>query len=374
VVRIGLGAAADGDPLRRWEKTFAQALLLGLQRTMYVGPKEVDSFVREWTEKGGGGVERELVLYDAMPGGTGYLRRLVDELPRIAGDVGRHLEACPCGSACYRCLKQFWNQRVHDQLDKRLVLSVLRTLAADTTTHPTPAPLEDVRFESFLEARFYKLLRVAGLPLPKAQPIVRSADGRYIVRADFRYDDPPLVILVDGRAFHVGNAEQVVHDLQQRNEIELAGQRLLEFSYEAVVHSPEEVIEAVRRGLGKSDAVAGAVTLGPAGSWRLTGAAETFATALKRADGRVSLGVMMSVGEGREVGALAVDTETRRVVLWVEPESWVKAPERWARDLDAHAMLRLGGWRVFRVAASWVGTPEGATMISALARLARASR
>ena len=218
VIRIGLGAAAASD--EHWVKTFAQALLLGLQRTMYVGPKEVDSFVREWTSTGGGGVERELVLDDAMPGGTGYLRRLFDDLPRVAGEVLAHLEACPCGSACYRCLKQFWNQRVHDQLDKRLVLSALRSLAADTATHPTPAPLEEVRFESFLEARFYKLLRDAGLPLPKEQRIARSKDGRYIVRADFAYDDPPLTILVDGRAFHVGTTDQVLQDLKKRNELE----------------------------------------------------------------------------------------------------------------------------------------------------------
>lgn len=182
VIQISLSGAVAADPA--WVATFDQAIRLGLQLELFVSPKEVGSFVREWEQSGVR--HKELVLYDTMPGGTGYLRRLMEDLPHISSRVVEHLTGCTCERACYKCLKEFWNQRLHHLLDKRLALTAMRTLAASRRPPRLDGP-EEVRFESFLEARFYRLLQEAGMPLPKTQEIIRTRDSQYILRADFRW-------------------------------------------------------------------------------------------------------------------------------------------------------------------------------------------
>jgi ATP-dependent helicase YprA (DUF1998 family) len=75
---------------------------------------------------------KTIVFYDTMPGGTGYLRKFFENLPNIAQRALQHLEKDTCATACYSCLKEFWNQRVHGLLDKRLVYAELEELASAT--------------------------------------------------------------------------------------------------------------------------------------------------------------------------------------------------------------------------------------------------
>ena len=111
-----------------WVETFQQALKLGLQLELYIGPREIESFVETFQEDG-----REcktVVLYDTMPGGTGYLRKFFEYLPQIAARALYHLKNDNCATACYSCLKEFWNQRVHGLLNKQLVYGELEELAS----------------------------------------------------------------------------------------------------------------------------------------------------------------------------------------------------------------------------------------------------
>jgi ATP-dependent helicase YprA (DUF1998 family) len=112
-----------------WIETLQQAFKLGLQLELFIKPGEIESFVSSRIEDG-----REcktLVLYDTMPGGTGYLQRFYTYLPQIAQRVRKHLRDETCETACYSCLKEFWNQRVHALLDRRLVDGVLGELAGE---------------------------------------------------------------------------------------------------------------------------------------------------------------------------------------------------------------------------------------------------
>jgi ATP-dependent helicase YprA (DUF1998 family) len=340
VVEIGLPAAVASE--ERWTRTFDQALRLGLQLELFVGSGEVDSFCRSVTEEGR--ERRSLVLYDTMPGGTGYLRRLVAELPRIAGRALHHLETCTCESACYRCLKDFWNQRYHELLDKRLVLTALRALTVPADT-PAAKVDADVRFESFLEARFYELLQEAGLRLPKTQRIVRNADGRWIARADFTFEHPPLAVFTDGRQFHATLAGQVVADLEKRNELELSGTRVLEFTYGEVVERPDSVIEALRRSLGRAEGAGRAAELvarTPTEAEVLLASATGAHAGTSRTGGTLLL-------EGERVPTALCDERTRTAVLLVDADSWLRSRATWESALRAHTRLRAAGWRLYRV-------------------------
>jgi very-short-patch-repair endonuclease len=85
--------------------------------------------------------------------------------------------------------------------------------------------------ESELETRMIQLLRAHGLPDPVRQYEVRLA-GR-TVRFDLAYPGRLVAIELDGRAPHWGR-ERWQSDHDRRNEVELAGWRMLAFTWDDV--------------------------------------------------------------------------------------------------------------------------------------------
>ncbi|MBI4613292.1 MAG: DEAD/DEAH box helicase [Planctomycetes bacterium] len=359
VVQIELPPPVRADPT--WLATFARSLRLGLELEFYVKSSEVASFVKSWRESGS--TKSELVLYDTMPGGTGYLQFLFDELPRVARRALEHLRACPCESACYRCLKDFWNQREHEHLDKRQVFTTLQALAAPE------APSEGIRFDSFLEAVFFDLLARNDIRLPETQSLVRTPDGHAIARADFRYKDPRLVILTDGRAFHAETVDKIVLDIEQRNQIVLLGHQLLEFTYDDVLHSPEAVLETVRIAVGatteSTPARADVLPLRSPLAADDIRVAERFRSVDPRFEGPGSIEID---GVGA-ISCLSLDRGRRRAVLVIDPSRWVENRDLWVADVRLHNALRLAGWRVLRLPAGHRTGKEADSLAAAAARM-----
>ncbi|MEU4626840.1 DEAD/DEAH box helicase [Actinoplanes sp. NPDC023801] len=88
-----------------------------------------------------------VLLVEAAEGGAGVLRRLQSE-PEAMRNVAvkaldiihvEHLTGAEkdgaCVRGCYRCLLSYGNQLVHEQIDRRLIVSALRRLA-EASTHP----------------------------------------------------------------------------------------------------------------------------------------------------------------------------------------------------------------------------------------------
>jgi very-short-patch-repair endonuclease len=305
-----------------WVATFAQALLLGMQLELFIGSREIGHFVRKWQDE----IQDRysLVFYDTMPGGTGYLKRLIEELPRIAARAAQHLADCECESACYRCLMEFWNQRQHQLFDKQRVLSALQTLAHARPDAIMAVPLDPAaHFDSFLEAQFYALLAENRLPLPSTQSVIRSRDGRHIIRADFRYEAQRLIILTDGREFHAGNADSIRRDLDQRNRLSREGWRLLEFTYRDVIERPQHVLDLMKVALDR-EPLPISVTV---------------------------VGTRLELSDGRQMATLRCSPAQRQAVIEIDPAEWIADEAVWMAALDAHNHLRLAGWMVERVAA-----------------------
>lgn len=342
VVEVPLSPLVADHP--EWVETFAQAWLMGLELEYYVRTEEIRAFRRDWTENGRR--RASLVFYDTMPGGTGYLKRMVQDIPRLAARVVEHLQTCSCERACYRCLKDYWNQRVHGLLDKRLVLRTFQTLAA-AAPGPERRPLDEaVRFDSFLEAEFYRLLAERGLPLPTTQRVIRDPVGRYITRADFTYERERLVVLTDGRAFHAQDPVKIVEDLERRNALASSGYRLLEFTYRDVVDNPDGVIEMIRQALaGAPDS--------PGAEWTptppLSPQARPLWEALRPRYPAAQPGGSLRLADGQVVPLLAADPERRQAFVPVDPDCWAQDAALWQRDLTTHNRLRLAGWQVVRV-------------------------
>jgi len=108
--------------------------------------------------------------------------------------------------------------------------------------------LLDPHSGSVLESLCRVLLHLAGLPAPETQLRVRGAGGRRIGRVDFAWPRERLVVETDGFAFHADRSSYR-GDRRRGNALVLAGWRVLRFSWEDVVQSPDLVVAEVRAGL-----------------------------------------------------------------------------------------------------------------------------
>ncbi|HBM96649.1 TPA: hypothetical protein DD394_03890 [bacterium UBP9_UBA11836] len=69
----------------------------------------------------------DVFLFDSLSSGAGYCSELVnrnDDFIRVTKEI---LDSCPnnCDSACYGCLKHYWNQQNHYMLDRHAALDLL---------------------------------------------------------------------------------------------------------------------------------------------------------------------------------------------------------------------------------------------------------
>ncbi len=126
-------------------RTLAEALRLAAADLLGTDPRDL----RATVEIPGG--KPLVILSDAIPGGAGYCRRLLEE-PRFSGRnlISQSLAVldCPrgdeCETSCRRCLNDYSNQRLWDKFDRRAVLAWLRILLEKSAPRPIHAPASAV--------------------------------------------------------------------------------------------------------------------------------------------------------------------------------------------------------------------------------------
>ncbi|GAB6395605.1 MAG: DEAD/DEAH box helicase [Bacteroidales bacterium] len=83
-------------------------------------------------KKTSGKMEHNIIIYDAIPGGAGHSRRLVTEdgnvLKTVINRAIKLLESCECEPSCYRCLRNYENQKIHEILNREKALAFLKQL------------------------------------------------------------------------------------------------------------------------------------------------------------------------------------------------------------------------------------------------------
>jgi ATP-dependent helicase YprA (DUF1998 family)/ribosomal protein S27E len=114
------------DWLDRFTRTLAEAVRRGGVDLLGIEPREIASSVRLRLFR-----YPEVILYDAVAGGAGYCRMLVDRHSmRDLLMAARDALNCPadCTHACRVCLQEYENQRIWEQLDRQPVLRWLKQL------------------------------------------------------------------------------------------------------------------------------------------------------------------------------------------------------------------------------------------------------
>ncbi len=206
------------------------------------------------TEPLPGDIDRRLLLlYEASEGGAGILRRLVEEPGAFKRVARRALEIChyepgsledkkhaprareTCESACYDCLRSYFNQRDHNLLDRKLLRDLLATWEQGIVdTSPSTHTREEHKLallrlcQSDLERRWIDLVDQLGLRLPThAQSLIEICNAR----PDFLYQEDNVAIFIDGP--HHDTATQRNRDRAQDETLTNHGTTVLRFHHSA---------------------------------------------------------------------------------------------------------------------------------------------
>lgn len=103
----------------------------------------------------------------------------------------------------------------------------------------------DGRVESMLEAKFVRLLRRLGLPIPAVQAEIRHR-GRLIARVDFLYESAKLIVELDGLLAH-NTAGKLVNDLRRQNALVALGYTVIRFTWSDIERRPDYVVDTIRQ-------------------------------------------------------------------------------------------------------------------------------
>jgi hypothetical protein len=107
-----------------WHSLLA-SFLNGASETLGIAINDLGGTFHGWSE---GSYVGELVVYDRIPGGAGYIERIVNNLDLVLEGVLSRVRDCRCSdinSGCYACLRSYSNQFYWEHLQRRPIIDWL---------------------------------------------------------------------------------------------------------------------------------------------------------------------------------------------------------------------------------------------------------
>lgn len=261
--------------------SFRAALRLGVDRYFGGDPQHLDTTLASMPDSGTGQTRHFLVLFDRLPGGTGYLHRLTKphDFRDLLTKARAALRDCPCAQegrpACHRCLHRYTEERFQDLVSRQEAQEILNDLLGKVDEHGVPITDDwvvdpvtsteaiglDRQVESDLEARFLAALRRwvrldehASLDEEgRTSGYLRFADTADVVswrltaqqrldrtRTDFtfsRVDGPPrsVVVYLDGHRWHATREHnRIAEDAARRTELRDEGTVVFQITWDDI--------------------------------------------------------------------------------------------------------------------------------------------
>ena len=190
-------------------QSFIAALQLGLKKRFGGRVDHLRLVTQDEPGKDGGPRRHYVMLYDAVPGGTGYLHQLLAQDAGTLADVLRmaleHINQCSCNQnpekdGCYKCVYQYRLGSNMNLVSRDRSRAVLTELVGSLDQLEKVGTISDIfinpSFDSVLESRFIESLRrmggVLGLPPVKLiQDIVNAKSGYVLELGGQRYRIEP---------------------------------------------------------------------------------------------------------------------------------------------------------------------------------------
>ncbi|MGH4029373.1 DEAD/DEAH box helicase [Actinomycetota bacterium Odt1-20B] len=264
-------------------RSFQAALRLGVDRHFGGDPAHLDTTLATMPDKPTGERRHFLVLYDRLPGGTGYLDRLTKpsafrDTLAAARDV---LVDCLCKDegrrACHRCLHRYAGERHQDDVSRRDALEIINSLLGPVDENGRPLTDDDGNIidhwqtaqvattdaigldrqvESDLEARFLDALRAWSTGQDDASLEESGAHSGHLrftgaagwrltpqrdeefTRTDFtfeRTDGRPqkVHVFLDGHRYHATRTHnRIAADCAKRDELRAGGAVVFQITWD----------------------------------------------------------------------------------------------------------------------------------------------
>jgi DEAD/DEAH box helicase domain-containing protein len=270
--------------------SFIAALYMGLSETFRGSVGHLQLMITDEPVPDTSLRKKYLVLYDQVPGGTGYLKELMKTPDAIMGLLQKafdKLRACACQAdaakdGCYQCLFAYRVSRDLPDISRRKAMGLLERILQHRQDLESISSVDAIQvnalFESELEARFIEALRRSStpdIPVELRSEVVNGKPGYFLrvnrvgyqiepqveigtqqgvsvkSRADFVIyplrEGLPVAVFTDGYAYHAdpgGGHYRLPQDLEQRQALVASGRFLCwSLSYEDVMSRFDERIK-----------------------------------------------------------------------------------------------------------------------------------
>ncbi|MFM9088916.1 MAG: DUF1998 domain-containing protein, partial [Cyanobium sp.] len=264
------------------QPSFVGALHLGLRQRFGGKVDHLQSALGEEPQPGSQQRKTFLYLFDSVPGGTGYVRQLIEaggaDLRAVFEQSLQTLQACSCSDGCYRCIFMYRQRFDRERTSKRRAIEQLQTILNRwEELQPSERSLSEVvintRAESELELRFIEKLREGkgkppGVAVTLRDDFIKGNKGYLLTfnsgssvvswkveqqvpigeadgvgafsRADFLLTPTaggkPIAIYTDGWEYH---RSRLAKDAEQRMALQRSGRYLFwALSWDDVVEAP----------------------------------------------------------------------------------------------------------------------------------------
>jgi hypothetical protein len=178
-------------------RTLSDVLATASCSILQLEPGEIRAEFRPaLTPRGQGGTEAEIYLYDTLPGGAGFTRRIGERGTQVFERAADILRSCNCDRSCYHCLRSFKNKYDHDFLDRHVALALLDHVLTGNVpilSQERSAVVADLLFEDLSRnlPDTYEIKRNAEVVLPGFGTVVCPI----LIAVD---DKPAVVVAVTG--------------------------------------------------------------------------------------------------------------------------------------------------------------------------------
>ncbi len=106
------------------------ALLEGLSRELGIERTDLKGCLHQELWSGSQRPIYSVILYDAVAGGAGHVRRLITEdavvFQKVLSRAIQVMTQCTCDPSCYQCLRNYYNSQIHDLLDRNQAAGFLK--------------------------------------------------------------------------------------------------------------------------------------------------------------------------------------------------------------------------------------------------------
>ena len=208
-IRILLPVSIISESERKLQ-SFIAAIQLGLKKRFRGKIDHLQTTIHEEPIPESTFKKKYLVLYDTVPGGTGYLKQLMRSEHELMGILELALEAlksCSCNvekekDGCYRCLYAYRNSYNMPETSRNTAIELLAEIISHKDRLINTENINEISLntylESELEARFIGALKNRGskaLPIKLKKDLVNGKPGYFLKVGDRAYYIEPQVEL-----------------------------------------------------------------------------------------------------------------------------------------------------------------------------------